>query len=185
MIRGLRRYTRLETQDSETERVDTTALLDDVTCSMSAKIEETEADIEYGELPIVEADPAQLGQVFQNLLANAIKFAKPEQNPDIEVRTEEVGDQWRFSVQDHGIGMDQQEADELFQIFRQGPRGIDGGDDGAGIGLAVCKKIVQRHGGRIWVDTAPGEGSTFHFTIPKPDDGRGQGVASEGTERGT
>lgn len=164
MLEGLLRYTRIDTEEAQTQPVDTEELLDDVTDTMSARIEETDARIEHGPLPTVEADPAQLGQVLQNLLANAIKFAEPGERPDIGIEAEQLGDDWRFAVEDHGIGMDREEADELFQIFRQGE---DAGDDeGAGIGLAVCQKIIQRHGGRIWVDTAPGEGATFSFTVP-------------------
>lgn len=169
MLRGLLKYARLDKDEAETRPVDAEDVLEDVLGSLSVKIDENDAQIEYEPLPTVRADPVQLGQVFQNLLSNSIKFAKPDRRPEIHVGAEEIGDEWRFTVEDHGIGMDQEDADELFQIFRQGPEA----ESGQGVGLAVCKKIVQRHGGSIWVETERGEGSTFHFTMPDADAGDG------------
>jgi signal transduction histidine kinase len=161
------RYARVDTAAADLERVDADDVLDDVLGSLSVRIEETGADVEREPLPDVEADPAQLGQVFQNLLANAIEFTEPGQPPSVRVWADRQDGRWRFSVADEGPGMDPREADELFQLFRQGAQ--DPASESHGIGLAVCKKIVERHGGEIWVDTEPGEGSTFRFTLPAAD----------------
>ena len=114
-------------------------------------------------LPTIASNPLELTQVFQNLIGNAITF-KGERKPEIHVAAQRQADGWLFSVRDNGIGIDPQFADRIFMIFQrlhtreQYP--------GTGIGLAICKKVVERHGGRIWVESQPGEGSTFFFTIP-------------------
>lgn len=164
MIEGLRRYSRIETQEVEQLPVDADEVLDEVLQSLAVQIAETDAEIECEDLPTVRADPAQLGQVFQNLISNALKFSEPGHPPQLTIRADRSSGSWRFSVEDEGVGMDPEQADELFQMFQQGPG--NNGPGGHGIGLAVCKKIVQRHGGTIWVDTEPGAGSTFHFTLP-------------------
>jgi light-regulated signal transduction histidine kinase (bacteriophytochrome) len=109
------------------------------------------------------ADQTQLGQLLQNLIGNALKF-QGDQPPHIHVAAEREEDMWRFSVRDNGIGIDPEYADQVFVIFRR----LHGRDDykGTGIGLAVCKSIVERHGGRIWVESVKGEGATFYFTLP-------------------
>jgi chemotaxis family two-component system sensor kinase Cph1 len=110
------------------------------------------------------ADETQLIQLFQNLLANAIKFHGEEQ-PRIHVSAKEDSNECLFSVSDNGIGINPEYFDRIFVIFQR----LHGREEypGTGIGLSVCKRIVERHGGRIWVESQPGEGATFHFTIPK------------------
>jgi light-regulated signal transduction histidine kinase (bacteriophytochrome) len=110
------------------------------------------------------ADEAQLAQVFQNLIANAIKFRRDEVPPRVHVSAEREGDVWTFCVTDNGIGVDPAQADHLFQIFQR----LHTQEEypGTGIGLALCKRIVERHGGHIWVESQPGEGSAFCFTLP-------------------
>ena len=126
-------------------------------------IEESSAVITHDPLPTVLADPTQLGQVLLNLVGNAIKF-RGDEPPVIRVGATRADDEWSFSVRDNGIGIDPQHAGRVFVIFQR----LHGRKDypGSGIGLAICKKIVERHGGRIWLESQPGQGATFYFTIP-------------------
>jgi two-component system, chemotaxis family, sensor kinase Cph1 len=115
-------------------------------------------------MPAVLADGSQLTQVFQNLVGNAMKFRGLEA-PRIHVGAETRDQVWVFTVRDNGIGFDQQYSDRIFMMFQRLHNKAE--YPGTGIGLAICKKIVDRHGGRIWVDSQPGEGSTFGFTLPR------------------
>jgi light-regulated signal transduction histidine kinase (bacteriophytochrome) len=126
-------------------------------------IEEAGAEIEVGDLPIVNGDNSQLTQLFQNLLGNAIKFRGP-QKPKISISAEEKGEFWQFAIRDNGIGFEMEHAARIFVIFQR----LQGREEyrGTGIGLALCKKIVDRHGGTIWAESEVGKGSTFYFTIP-------------------
>ena len=116
------------------------------------------------DLPTVRADAVQLALVFQNLIANAIKF-HGEESPCVHVSARDQGTEWVFSVKDNGIGIDPKFAERLFVIFQR----LHTREEypGSGIGLAICKRIVERHGGRIWFESEPGKGSTFFFTVPK------------------
>jgi chemotaxis family two-component system sensor kinase Cph1 len=126
-------------------------------------VADSDAVITHNPLPIVAADAEQLVQLFQNLIGNGIKY-HGSAPPAVHVNCEQKEDAWVFSVEDNGIGIDPQYGERIFVIFQrlhtreQYP--------GTGIGLAICKKIVERHGGRIWVESEVGKGSTFHFTIP-------------------
>jgi light-regulated signal transduction histidine kinase (bacteriophytochrome) len=127
-----------------------------------------------GPLPVIAADPVQLGQLFRNLISNAIKFRR-EEPPRIDVRADLMGDQWRFSVRDNGIGIEPKHYERIFIIFQR----LHGRDRaGTGIGLAVCKKIIERHGGQIWLESEPGRGSVFlfHAAGPRRAPGRAPGV---------
>jgi light-regulated signal transduction histidine kinase (bacteriophytochrome) len=128
-------------------------------------IEETGAEVIIGDLPTVEGDRSQLIQLFQNLVGNAIKF-HGDAPPRVEVAAERVEDEksWRFSVKDNGIGIDPEHHDRIFVIFQR--LHTREHYQGTGIGLAVCRKIVERHGGKIRVESQDGRGSTFTFTIP-------------------
>jgi chemotaxis family two-component system sensor kinase Cph1 len=113
-------------------------------------------------LPTVMADTAQLGHVFQILIDNAIKF-RSDRPPEIHVEADHRHDGWLFSVEDNGIGIEPQYCERIFELFQR--LHTEDKYSGTGIGLAICKKIVERHDGRIWVESKPGEGSTFYFTI--------------------
>jgi light-regulated signal transduction histidine kinase (bacteriophytochrome) len=127
-------------------------------------VRESSAQVEAHDLPVVEADPVKLTQVMQNLVANSIKFRKAGIPPEICVRATKVGSEWLFAVRDNGIGFDPKYSDKIFQIFQR-LHGV-GQYSGTGIGLALCKRIVEHHGGRLWAESEPGRGSTFFFTLP-------------------
>uniref|UniRef100_A0A8A2VI00 histidine kinase n=1 Tax=Haloterrigena alkaliphila TaxID=2816475 RepID=A0A8A2VI00_9EURY len=163
MIDGLLQYSRIETMGDEFEPVDLDAVFDDVSEDLRMKIEDSGAEITVDRLPRVIGDENQLRQVFQNLLSNAIKFSG-EEPPRIQVSAERNGEEWIVSVADQGIGIDPDDHEQIFEVFE----GLHGGEDyaGTGIGLAVCNRIIERHDGEIWVESEPGEGSTFSFTLP-------------------
>jgi PAS domain S-box-containing protein len=164
LINDLLTYSRITTQGKSLETTDTHALLGEAISNLAALIEEKRAVITNDDLPTVRADASQLMQVFQNLLANAIKF-QGENVPHIHVSAQDKGLQWVFSVKDNGIGIERQYADRVFIIFQRLHTRQE--YPGTGIGLAVCKRIVERHGGRIWFESESGKGSTFFFTIMK------------------
>ena len=127
-------------------------------------LEESRAEVTSGPLPTVPGDEVQLVQLFQNLIANALKF-RGEALPVIRISAQEDDGDWRFAVQDNGIGIALAHQDRIFKIFQRLHRRSE--YPGTGIGLAICKKIVERHGGRLWVESEEGRGATFFFTIPK------------------
>jgi signal transduction histidine kinase len=136
----------------------------DTMLAMQAEIEASDAEVEVvGELPVVSAIPGQLHQLFQNLISNALKFRSGEAPRVVIACTSEPGI-WHFTVADNGIGIEPHEMTWIFDIFKRSRAVPD--RPGSGIGLAVAKGVVERHGGRIWVEPADGEGSVFHFTIP-------------------
>lgn len=132
--------------------------------NLHSSIEETRAAISHDALPVVTVDAARIAQVFQNLVGNAIKYRKPDQAPRIQVSASRESDGWTFSVQDNGLGFDPLYADQIFGMFKR----LHGKEiPGTGIGLAICKKIVESHGGTISVTSIPGTGSQFSFTLPE------------------
>jgi PAS domain S-box-containing protein len=164
LINDLLTYSRVGTQGKPLEATDTHALLGEAISNLAAMIEEKRAVITNEDLPIVQADASQLMQVFQNLISNAIKF-QGENIPHIHMSAQDKGWEWVFSVKDNGIGIERQYAGRVFIIFQRLHTRQE--YPGTGIGLAVCKRIVERHGGRIWFESEPGQGSTFFFTMPK------------------
>jgi PAS domain S-box-containing protein len=162
LINALLMYSRVGTRGKSFEPTDSTAVLAQVLVNLKSQIEENHAIITNGELPTVMADESQLVQLFQNLISNAIKF-RTEKTPHIHISVECTEDTATFAISDNGMGIDSAYLDKIFVIFQR----LDGHTfPGTGIGLAICKKIVERHGGRIWVESESGEGSTFYFTIP-------------------
>ena len=163
LVRDLLAYSRVESRAEPFQSVDCNAVVDEVVRGLSAAIEESDATVTRGDLPTLFADRTQLGQLLQNLIANAIKF-RGNEPPFIHIGVEEQNGHWRFSVRDNGIGIAPRFQQQIFEVFRRLHRGEKFA--GTGIGLAICRRVVHRHGGDIGVVSQPGEGSTFFFTIP-------------------
>ena len=166
-INDLLAYSRVTTQGSPFEPVDCSAVFDRALSNLEAAIGESGAVVTHEPLPSLMADGTQLSSVFQNLIGNAIKF-HGELPPEIHISAAQREDEWVFSVHDNGIGIEPEYAERIFVIFQR----LNGKTaySGTGIGLAICKKVVERHGGRIWVESEPQKGSTFYFTLPKRGD---------------
>lgn len=163
LIRDLLEYSRVSIKPRTLNAVDGNAVMRDTVTNLRKPIEETGARVTHDHLPTLFADPSQLAQVFQNLVSNALKFCTGRV-PTVHVSALLRGAEWVFVVRDNGIGIAPEHTDRIFLLFRQlHPRGLY---PGTGIGLAICKKVVERHGGRIWVESQLGVGSAFHFTIP-------------------
>ena len=167
LINDLLTYSRIGTKGNPFRLINTDNIIKEVLKNLSVTIEENKAEIICHSLPSIVADKSQIIQLFQNLLANAIKF-KGEDTTKIKIEAEKTDEGWKFSINDNGIGMDSEFTDRIFVIFQRLHNRSK--YPGTGIGLAVCKKIVERHGGRIWVDSQIGVGSTFHFIIPKMEE---------------
>jgi signal transduction histidine kinase len=163
LIQGLLSYARLDAQALRTEEVDMNQLFDEVVASLQAMISETAADVGRGDLPTVGCIRSQISQLLQNLIENGLKYNKAEQ-PRVFVSCEPSGQDWVFSVADNGMGIDPKHHERIFDIFKRLHTYAE--IPGTGIGLALCRGIVERHGGRIWVESRPGEGSIFHFSLP-------------------
>jgi PAS domain S-box-containing protein len=163
LINDLLEFSRVATRAREPEPTDSEFILNQVLYNLEIFMKENEATVSHDPLPKVMVDYTQLVQVFQNLIANAIKFHS-EEAPKIYISATESASEWVFSVQDNGIGIDPQYSEKIFEVFKR----LHGKEkyQGTGIGLAICKKIVERHGGRIWVESELGKGSTFYFTLP-------------------
>ncbi len=164
LINDLLTYSRINTKGQLPEPIESHAVFDDAVRNLATTITESGAVITHDDLPAVRADATQLLQVFQNLIANAIKFRRADA-PRIHVTARELNDQWLFSINDNGIGIESQYADRIFVIFQRLHTRQE--YPGTGIGLAVVKRIVERHGGRIWFESEPGQGTTFYFTLSK------------------
>ena len=167
MIQGLLEYSRVETQGEPFDSVDLEQVIEDVRTDIQLQIDESDAEITTDPLPSVHGDGSQLRQVFQNLFVNAIDYSG-EDSPRIHVSAEREGSRWRISIRDEGIGIDPDDADRIFEVFQRLHSRAE--SKGTGIGLALCKRIVERHGGEMWVESEPGEGSTFSFTLPSAKD---------------
>ncbi|MDP8966883.1 MAG: ATP-binding protein [Cyanobacteriota bacterium] len=157
-------YSKVDLKGIEWELTEVETALHKALSNLRGRISETGAEITYDSMPTIVADSTQLMQLFQNLLGNAIKFKKKDETPQIHVGVQRQEDNWLFSVQDNGIGFDPQFADRIFVIFQR----LHTRDEypGSGMGLAICKKIVECHRGQIWVESELGKGATFFFTIP-------------------
>ena len=163
LLLDLLAYSRVGTAQAEFEPTSLEAVFAAALEDLAAAVEESGAVITHDPLPTVTADPAQLEQLLSNLLGNALKF-RSDEAPVIHVSARRERDVWLFGVRDNGIGIDPRYADAIFNVFER----LHGANDypGTGIGLAICKRIVERHRGRIWVDSRPNDGATFWFTLP-------------------
>jgi hypothetical protein len=163
LIHDLLAYARLDVRGGSFVPVDSEATLGGALANLKIAVQESGAVINHSPLPKVRADPVQLTQVFQNLIGNALKFHGKEP-PRIDIGAERRGSDWLFHVQDNGIGIEPQQFERIFIIFQRLHTRAEYA--GTGMGLAICKRIIDRHGGRIWVESAPGKGARFLFTLP-------------------
>ncbi len=168
LINDLLAYSRVGTRAKPFARIDCRDVFDRAVSNLTVAIREQGATVKAGPLPTIMGDAVQLTQLFQNLIGNALKFRGPE-SPLIEVAAASHCDGWLFSVRDNGIGIDSQFFERIFAVFQRLHRKED--YPGTGIGLAICRKIVERHGGRIWVESEWGKGATFYFTMPAKGEG--------------
>ena len=177
LIDDLLAYSRVGTQGAPFESTDFNAILEQVIYDLEGTIEDSGASLSQDRLPTVDADPIQMSQVLQNLIGNALKFGG-DGSPNVHISSEERPEEWVLSVRDDGIGIAPHHYERIFKMFQRLHHRSE--YEGSGIGLALCHKIVQRHGGRIWVESELGKGSTFYFSIPKtPDLGLGQETSGE------
>ena len=169
LINDLLSYARVGSREGHFEALDASAVVEQVIADLQAMIESNRAEVTHDQLPTITADLTLITQLFQNLVGNGIKF-HGDAPPRVHVSATASGDEWVFSVRDNGIGIDPKHADRVFAIFER----IDPSDrsPGTGIGLAICKRVVERHGGRIWFESQPGHGATFYFTIPRQQKNR-------------
>lgn len=163
LINDLLAYSRVGTRGIEFKPINCETALAIALNNLQIAIEETNAEISHDLMPQVMGDEGQIAQIFQNLVGNAIKF-RGDKIPRIHIGVEQDGNEWLFSVSDNGIGLEAQYYERIFIIFQR----LHNREEyfGTGIGLAISKRIIERHGGRIWVESKPGVGSTFFFTIP-------------------
>lgn len=162
LIKDLLAYSRIGTRGQELQPTDANETIKEVLAVLQCLSDDNHAVVTHDPLPTVRADASQLAHLFQNLIANAITF-RGEESPRIHVGVQPADGMWHFSVRDNGIGMEKRHFEGIFLMFHR----LHTREEypGTGIGLAICKKIVERHGGRIWVESEPGKGSTFHFTL--------------------
>jgi len=163
LLRDLLAYSRItSTETGEPSSVDCEAVLREVIVTLSAAIRESGAAVTHERLPLVRAHGVHVLQLLQNLIANAIKY-RSDEPPGIHVSARREGAQWELEVRDNGIDIEAESREEVFGVFRR----LHGNRyPGTGIGLAICARIVERYGGRIWLESKPGGGSTFRFTLP-------------------
>lgn len=164
LISDLLEYSRAGKFEEASKPVALTHVLSVVTANLRTRIEETGARIDATELPTVRGDETALTQLLQNLVDNGLKYRRPDVAPVIRVSGTRAGADWTISVADNGIGVEPQFRERIFRIFQR--LHARGEYDGSGIGLSIAKRIVERHGGRIWVETPAGGGTAFVFTLP-------------------
>jgi len=163
LIDDLLAYSRVNIRERLVVPTDSGAVLQQTLQNLHIQIAESGATVTADPLPTVSTDRMQLGLLWQNLLSNALKF-RGQEPPRVHVSARRQGNEWVFSVRDNGIGMEPRHTERIFQMFQRLHTRQE--YPGTGIGLAICKKIVERHGGRIWVESEPGQGTTFFFTLP-------------------
>jgi light-regulated signal transduction histidine kinase (bacteriophytochrome) len=164
LINDLMTFSSITDKEAKFTLISSQTACEDALQNLRESIKENKAEISVGELPNLQGDAIQLTEVFQNLIGNAIKFYKQGETPRVKVTAQEDGDYWRFAVTDNGIGVASSKQD-IFEIFRR--LHTIGEYPGTGIGLAICKSVIQRHKGRIWYESGPGAGTTFFFILPR------------------
>jgi light-regulated signal transduction histidine kinase (bacteriophytochrome) len=179
LIYDLLSYSRAGTQAIEKKRISSEAVLQGALENLQLALKESGALIHYDRLPVVEADETKLMQVLQNLIGNAIKFRKPDVRPEIRIAVKNSNAEWIFEVADNGIGFDSKYTDRIFQVFQR-LHGM-GTYPGNGIGLAICRRIIEHHGGRLWAESEPGKGAKFFFSLPFATDS--SFLSGSGTDR--
>lgn len=165
LINDLLHLSRVETEGKPLVPVSLEEVVDRVQGDLQGIVADTGGEISRGPLPTIDADPMQMGQLFQNLIGNGLKFHREGVAPRVHVAAELVGGEWVISVRDNGIGIEQEHHDDVFVLFRR--LHGRGQYSGTGIGLSITKKIAERHGGRVWVESTVGEGSTFYIALPR------------------
>jgi light-regulated signal transduction histidine kinase (bacteriophytochrome) len=163
LIRDLLKYSLAGARHMKSEPTDCNAVVAEVLITIKSAIEDSGAAVTTGFLPIVKGDSIQLALVFQNLVANALKFRRKEP-PRIHIAAQQQGAEWVFAISDNGIGIEREYLARIFEIYQR----LHTQEEypGTGIGLAICKRIIEAHDGRIWAESVPGKGSTFYFTLP-------------------
>lgn len=164
LVKGLMDYSRIG-KVKELATIDCNKVIDEVLSDMSMIIKEKKAQITVSKLPEIYGYPTEIRLILQNLIGNSLKFTEKGSVPEININGKEENDNWCFSIQDNGIGIDEKKLNKIFKIFRRLHNRNE--YEGTGIGLSHCEKIIDLHGGKIWVDSKLGEGSVFNFTIPK------------------
>jgi signal transduction histidine kinase len=169
LLNALLNYARVTIQAKPFVEISLNNVVQDVLTDLEARLQETGGNVEVERLPTVEADPSQMNQLFQNLIGNALKFHKESKKPLVKVASRQGNGVYRISVKDNGIGFDEQHLVKIFAPFQR-LHGKTGSYEGTGMGLAICKKIVERHGGTITARSTPGKGSVFIINLPVKQD---------------
>jgi PAS domain S-box-containing protein len=169
LITDLLTYSRLQTKEPVLKLVDFNDVFEECVETLAGSIAERKAQIVCGKLPQLRADETRISQLLQNLISNALKFSTPGRPPEISITAMNKNSFWEFAVKDSGIGIDMQFAERIFNAFQR--LAIDRTTEGTGIGLAICKLIVEQHGGKIWIESSPGTGSTILFTLKGSPEG--------------
>ena len=166
LVRDLLEYSRVSHGGDERRvATDFAVLLNLALQHLQKAIDDTRAQITFDPLPTVPADQGRVLQLFQNLVGNAIKYRRPDVAPEVHVSARCKGECWEFSVADNGIGFEMRHSEQIFEPFRR-LHGKGSEYEGTGIGLAICRRIMEKHGGKVWARSQPGQGSTFYFSLP-------------------
>jgi signal transduction histidine kinase len=175
LIQDLLSYSRIQGDNKDFVTVNLNDIVNGVASDLEVRLEQSGGRIEVGDLPALQADPLQMRQVFQNLIGNALKFRKSDVAPVVKISSAVVGDSHEISVKDNGIGFEQQYADKVFDVFQR----LHGRSDyeGTGIGLAIVRKVLEKHGGSVRVESSPGQGSQFYLTLPRVEQAQTPKVA--------